>query len=157
MSKLIYLSGGITGLTHGEAANWREQVGKVFTDMSNGQIRTLSPMRGKRYLDTGKPIDTFNDKNKKMLSHKESIYTRDRNDVKRCDLMLVNLLEAPRVSIGTCIEFGWADAFDKPIIVAMEETNIHSHPILNECANIIVPTLEDAVELSYHILRDDTF
>jgi hypothetical protein len=35
--------------------------------------------------------------------------TRDRFDATRCDVLLVNLLGAERVSIGTMMEVAWAD------------------------------------------------
>lgn len=153
---LVYLSGGITGLTHNEAANWRESVSKQLGELSGGKIKTLSPMRGKRYLDNGQAIERFND-SKAALSTKQTIYTRDRNDTRRSDAILVNLLGATKVSIGTVMEIAWADAFEKPIVVVMEESNIHQHPILNEAARIIVPSLDIGVQLIYQILRDDSF
>lgn len=157
MNRFVYLSGPITGLTHTGAVEWRQLVSEKFGHLSGGRIRTMSPMRGKKYLDNGQPISTFNDHRSKVLSSKEGIYTRDRNDVQRADIMLVNLLGAAKVSIGTVIELGWADAWGIPVVLAVEEGNIHRHPILDETANVIVPTLDEAVEYAYHVLRDDTF
>jgi len=39
---------------------------------------------------------------------------RDRFDVQTCDLLLVNLLGATSVSIGTMFELAWTDAWRKP-------------------------------------------
>jgi nucleoside 2-deoxyribosyltransferase len=136
--RLIYLSGPITGITFGEASDWRDYTFRRFLELSGGKIKTLSPMRGKRYLDNNKPIDKFNDHRKQVLSSKRMIYTRDRQDTFRADAVLVNLIGATKVSIGTVIEIAWADANNVPIIVAMEESNIHRHPILDECCGVIV-------------------
>lgn len=154
--RLVYLSGGITGLGYGTTTNWREHAANELRTVSGGAIGTISPMRGKQYLNLPGQIDRFNG-DKAILSSDAAIYRRDRNDVRRCDLVLVNLLEAPRVSIGTVMEIAWADAWDKAIILAMEKDNMHQHPILNQAARLIVPTLEDAIALTYQTLRDDSF
>jgi hypothetical protein len=51
------------------------------------------------------------------MSKPKGLTTRDRWDAMRCDVLLVNLLGATKVSIGTVLEFGWADAMDIPIVV----------------------------------------
>ena len=71
----------------------------------------------------------------------------------RCDALLVNLLGAKKVSIGSVLEIGWADAFRKPIILAIEkEGNPHDHAELKEVANFIVDNLDEAIELAIKIL-----
>jgi hypothetical protein len=157
MERLIYLSGAITGVTHGDANNWREYARDFLLKKSDKRIKTLSPMRGKRYLDNGKPIEAFNNNLPKVLSTDGAIYTRDRNDVCRCSAMLVNFLGATRVSIGSVMEIAWADLLNKPMVMVAEPTNLHLHPILNRAVKIIVPTLNEGLEIIYEIVRDDTF
>ena len=65
--RFIYLSGGITGLTYEQSVAWREEVSVMLAGWSGGAIRTFSPMRGKRYLKDGKPIDRFNDHRHELL------------------------------------------------------------------------------------------
>jgi nucleoside 2-deoxyribosyltransferase len=80
--------------------------------------------------------------------------TRDRYDVMSSDVVLFNLLGTTTVSIGTCIEFGWADAFRKPVVLVMEpEGNLHDHPMVREAAGYIVPTLDEAVQVLDCILN----
>jgi len=63
-----------------------------------------------------------------------------------------------RASIGTAVEFGWADIYRKPIIMVIEEANgagqdnIHLHAMLTELAGYRVPTLEEAAHLVTHLL-----
>jgi nucleoside 2-deoxyribosyltransferase len=73
-------------------------------------------------------------------------------DCTRSNLVLMNLLGADRVSVGTMIEVGWADAARNPIIVAMEPGNVHEHPMVSDCAGYIVPTLDEAINLAVSIL-----
>ena len=39
--------------------------------------------------------------------------------------MLVNLLGLEKITLGTMVEYGWADAFRKPIITVIEKKEIH--------------------------------
>jgi nucleoside 2-deoxyribosyltransferase len=77
--------------------------------------------------------------------------TRDFNDVKRCDALLVNLLgykAEDRVSAGTIMELAWAYAFQKPAVVAIEASgNPHdNHPMIHEAMPFRVTTLDEAID-----------
>jgi len=136
MSK-IYLSGPISGLTFGECTDWREYVASKLPG-------SISPLRGKEFL---KSVGVINQSYEHHpFATAKGITTRDRNDVYTCDLMLVNLLGASKITIGTMIEVGWADAFRKPIVLVMEPDNLHSHPILNTCCGYICTTLDEGIE-----------
>lgn len=145
---LVYLSGPITGLTYDEGNDWRAG---AIEKLGEHRIKGVSPLRAKEYLRglgklEGQHLDLH------ALSSASGIVTRDRWDVERCDAMLVNLLGAERVSIGTCIEFGWADSFRRPIILAMEEDNRHQHEMVREMAGYILPTLEEAIDVTIALL-----
>ena len=114
----VYLAGPITGLDYEGATDWRESATKMMHP-----IEALSPMRYKAYLiQYGKLLATYGDIGvKNPLSTDKGITTRDRWDVERCDIVLMNFLGAEIVSIGTCIEIGWADTHRKPIVMLMEE------------------------------------
>jgi nucleoside 2-deoxyribosyltransferase len=73
--------------------------------------------------------------------------TRDFNDVRRCDALLVNLLGAAKPSLGTIMELAWAYAFQKPAVVAIEEKgNPHDgHPMIYEAIPFRVATLDEAI------------
>lgn len=142
---LVYLAGPITGLSHAESVEWRDYATKRFPP----HIIGVSPMRGKPYLAGKKSIANSSTE---VLSSPRGITTRDRNDVMRADLVLVNLLGATKISIGTIMEFGWADAWRKPLVVAMEEGNPHWHAMVREVSGFIVPTLDEAIAVTIAVL-----
>ena len=143
----IYLAGPITGLNFDGATSWRDHVTEQLHPYG---IECLSPLRSKVYLSEEENIgDSYEHI---PLSSQKGITTRDRWDVERCDIMLANLAGAhDRVSIGTMIEFGWADAYRKPVIFVLDQmgqgVNPHDHSMAREIAGFIVPTMEKGVEL----------
>jgi len=69
------------------------------------------------------------------------------------DLVVFNMLGAQRVSIGTMVEFGWADAARVPSILVMEKQgNIHEYPMVREIASFRVTNLEDAIAIAEVVL-----
>jgi nucleoside 2-deoxyribosyltransferase len=76
------------------------------------------------------------------------IMTRDFNDVKRCDALLVNLLDLKERSSGTIMELAWAFALQKPAVVAIEAAgNPHDkHPMIFEAMPFRVATIEEAID-----------
>lgn len=150
----VYLAGPITGLTYDDGQDWREFAQEWLAAES---IDGFSPLRAKAHLralgvldNAGKPDSAYLGLN--ALSEPAGITARDRFDCMGRDLVLVNFLGAERVSIGTCIELGWADAARRPIVIAMEEDNVHRHAMANQVAGFIVPTLEDALTVCKAVL-----
>lgn len=144
----LYLAGPITDASYGDSTDWRKYVAKKLPS----QIKAVSPMRGKTYLSQEKQIKTSYEDI--PLSSAKGITCRDRFDTMRCDAILVNLLGAKKVSIGSVMEIAWADAYRKPIILVMEKTgNLHDHTELKEVAGFIVDNLDEAIELAKKILR----
>jgi nucleoside 2-deoxyribosyltransferase len=85
-----------------------------------------------------------------FMTTDEGIVTRDIWDVQRADAVLFNLLNAKKISIGTMVEYGWASAFNKPIITVMEKRgskkeNIHEHPMVRRASGYRVETLEQGL------------
>jgi len=140
--KTVYLCGPITGLSYGECTDWRQFVARHVAQ----DIIPLSPLRGKRYLENEKEIgDSYEHI---AMSTAQAITTRDRFDLQSCDMMIANFLGAKKVSIGSVIELGWADAFRKPVILVIEsENNIHEHSIVNSIAGFRVSTLKEAITI----------
>ncbi len=146
----VYLAGPITGLDFEGATDWRIEVTKLMRP-----IEALSPMRYKSYLaQYGKLRAQYENTDiRHPLSTDQGITTRDRWDVQRCDLILMNFLGAERVSVGTCIEVGWGDAYRKPIILVMErEGNLHEHGMIQSIIGYRVETLEEAVDITKALL-----
>lgn len=156
MSFKVYLAGPITGKTYGTATDWRESVSVYLSQFG---IETLSPMRGKDFIlkQIGGTEAILNQTYESPLSKQKAIVARDRHDVMTADAVLFNLLPyavsvngCPQASIGTCVEFGWCDAFRKLAVVVLDETdkqNPHSHAFLKEIASFMVPTLDEALEI----------
>jgi nucleoside 2-deoxyribosyltransferase len=158
----VYLAGPITGCTYEGATDWREAFKAKVSEMSNGRIECLSPMRGKReYLQHVAAIeDNYGDID--FMASGQAITTRDRFDCKRSDAVIFNFLGAARVSIGTCIELGWADDGIKPCILVMEkpavdlsvspqferkvDRNLHEHSMVRYVTNLHVDNLDDAAD-----------
>ncbi len=141
----VYLAGPITGTSYETCTNWRAEVAKKLPSY----IHAVSPMRDKEYLSTERAIS--NDY-PTPLSCQKGITARDRFDVMSRDAILVNLLGAERVSIGTVMEIAWADAMRKPIIVCMEPFNIHQHAMIKEVASFVVDNLDDAIKIAKTVL-----
>lgn len=145
----MYLAGPINGLSLKEANDWRDDLGTAIYQWTGAY--PLSPLRDKEGLEELSEIGPQGYETT-LLSNQRALVTRDRYDVQRCDLMVVNLLGAKQVSIGTMVELGWADARRIPIIVIMEEGNIHDHAFIREIANWIVPAVADALTVVKSIL-----
>jgi hypothetical protein len=146
---LVYLAGPIGGCSYGECTNWRE----YFCDlMERFNVECISPMRGKSYLKNEGEIDKI--RYETPLSCPKGVYTRDRFDAMRCDLLIVNLLGAKKPSLGSVMEIAWADAVGTPIIIVMEpEDNCHEHILIQEACEFRVDTLELAADLAVSILN----
>jgi nucleoside 2-deoxyribosyltransferase len=152
MSKSIYLAGPITGLSYGKSTDWRRWMARRLSP----EIVPLSPMRGKDYLKDEQHIGSAYEQH--PMSTEAAIIGRDRFDVMtRCDAVMVNVLGAKKVSIGTVIEIGWADAARKPIILLIEdEGNVHDYPMIRQAATYRTDDPEMAYSIA-HILLSDEF
>lgn len=142
---LVYLAGPITGYSYGEVTDWRAYVAERL----DSSIEALSPMRHKEYLLHETSIeDTY----ESLMSTQKAITVRDKFDTKRADVVVANLLGATRVSIGTMIEFGWANGDDIPIVTIMDSNNLHDHAMVREISGWVVDSLDEAIRVVNTIL-----
>jgi nucleoside 2-deoxyribosyltransferase len=143
---IVYLAGGIAGLAGKDATNWRLEACQRLYDC---EVETLDPMRAKQALANQARISlNFHDyAGNGPFFTSRGIMTRDFNDVKRCDALLVNLLGLEKPSLGTIMELAWAYALQKPAVVAIEKTgNPHdNHPMIHEAMPFRVETLDEAI------------
>ncbi|MBU1252210.1 MAG: nucleoside 2-deoxyribosyltransferase [Nanoarchaeota archaeon] len=125
MEKLVYLAGAIKGLSYGDSISWRDSAKE---ELAKAGIIGISPMRAKEFLKNEREIT--DDYTGEVLASDSGIVSRDRFDVENCNIMLANLLGLKEKSTGTMVEYGWADAFRKPIITVIEKegnpTTTHS-------------------------------
>lgn len=139
----IYLAGAISGLTYEDGQNWRDY---ASIQLSLRSMEGYSPLRAKGYLKSKGIISQGYEDT--PLSSDHGITTRDRWDVQTADAVLFNLVGAKIVSIGTMIEYGWADARRLPIITIIEDKdNIHDHPMLRDITGFRVNNLYDGIEI----------
>lgn len=151
---LVYLAGGIAGLPGVQATDWRLNAADLLLERG---IETLDPMRAKQALSGQARISTdfhtYADRGAFFTSR--GIMTRDFNDVRRCDALLVNLLGLEKPSLGTIMELAWAYALQKPAVVAIEASgNPHdNHPMIHEAMPFRVTTLDEAIDAVAVILN----
>ncbi|MBS3074302.1 nucleoside 2-deoxyribosyltransferase [Candidatus Pacearchaeota archaeon] len=151
---VVYLAGPIMGNDYSGATDWRRE---AASKLESWGIRAVSPMRGKENLGKERAIKDSYDGSEiaTPLTVQKGIVTRDRFDTTSCDLMIANLLDAKKVSIGTMIEYGWADAFRKPVITVMEkEGNVHDHGMVRGLTGFRVETLEEGLLVAKILLVD---
>ena len=145
MSLIVYLAGPIAGCTYNEATDWRAI---AASDLLDYDVKTLDPMRAKKAL-FGQTIARDHRQYAQLggFYTGERIMLRDYTDVCRCDALLVNLLGARDISVGTAMELAWAYHMRKLVVAAIEEDNPHlSHPMVAQALPIREATLEDAVD-----------
>lgn len=142
----VYLAGPISDLTFEVANSWRE----VATEALHKEgVEALSPLRtgDKEFTGPGGVRVTGETLDIGPMFTDRGIMVRDHWDVSRCDAVLIYLLHAEIVSIGTSMELAWAYAYRKPVVVVMEkEGNLHDHPMIREAIDYRVSNLEDAIE-----------
>lgn len=150
----VYLCGPITGLSYNGCTDWRQE---AIEHLSQFGIQGLSPLRGKEYLKHETEISDSYDHSETSLiaamSGQRGIYARDKFDCERADALIVNMLGAKKVSIGSVMEIAWAAAAKHPIILVMEtEGNIHEHSMLKEACAFRVDNLDDALHIAVAML-----
>lgn len=151
---LIYLAGPISGLTYEGATDWREQAKRKLAKLSFGSIRTLNPMRHAEFLKEVSSLEQTYEGD--LMTSQRGIFYRDKMDTLRADMVIVNLLGAERVSIGTVMEIAMANVGQVPVLLVMEpEGNIHDHCMLREASAFRVGSLEEAYLRAAQILLPD--
>ena len=147
MKRAIYLAGSMSGCTYGEVVGWRklaaERIADNDIDVLIPEIYSVQP--GEMYTPHGEGG---------YFSTQRGIVTNDRRSVSVCDAIIMNLSAAKKVSIGSCVEFGWADAYRKPVITIMPhpDCNPHDHAFIWELSSYVVYTLDDALDVAIQLL-----
>lgn len=140
----VYLAGGMSWLSPAEALEWRQKAEWALEDRG---IETLSPMRGHPAdLADSAIIRPFDDV--AVAGGSDGVILRDLTDVRRSDALLVNLLGAPQISVGTAMELAWAYLLHTPAVVAIEQSgNPHDdHPMVKAAMRYRVVTLDEAID-----------
>lgn len=151
INKAVYLAGPIRGLTLEEAVEWRER----FAELMHNRIEVRSPMRLKKTeLPYDTPLDLPGIQYEGLFTTQKAIVTRDRVDCTTSGVIVMNLLGAEAISIGSMVEVGWADAFRIPIVLLMEEEgNVHDHFFTKEIPCWRVQCAIDAARVVHSLLN----
>lgn len=147
-NNIVYLAGPITSQSYKGANEWREELKERIED-SNPGVKCLSPMRGKYYLESCQSIAATGVEKLGILSGGKAVTARDYSDVTHSDIIIVNLLGAKKVSIGTMFEVAWAWQNHIPVVLVIEpeEKNVHTHSMLLEMCGYRTDNLEDAITI----------
>ena len=149
--KALFLAGPLTGISYGDALDWRKYVESRLP----ADVIAFSALRGKGYVTKERVLkDAYPEH---LLSTPQGTITRDRYDVYRCDALFVNFLNSDRVSIGTIMEIGWADARRIPIILVMEACNVHDHAFVRQAAGFITANLDEAIATAVEVVGTRVF
>jgi nucleoside 2-deoxyribosyltransferase len=142
----VYLAGPIAGGTFDEGSEWRS---KAAARLLRKGITALSPLRAKSFLKKVGVLSQTGVEHQHIspLSTSRGIMARDRWDCHTADIVLVYLLGATKVSIGTVMEIAWAHQARKPVVCVMEQGNIHEHMMITEAIDYHVSTLTEAVDI----------
>jgi nucleoside 2-deoxyribosyltransferase len=107
-------------------------------------MTVLSPLRGKDMTKSKDGGLSTPDQGSK------SIIIRDYNDIKRADVMLVNLnlWGSTRPLVGTLMELAWAWQMQMPVVAvcAKDDVLMRNHPFINECISHYCETMAEAIE-----------
>lgn len=144
IKRYIYLAGAIYGVSYEEAIDWRTEIKSLFLPGLIG----ISPMRMKEFLSGKEKIGHSYEHD--LLSNARAIWARDKMDVKTCDMIVAYMprsINEKRPSTGTTVELGWADAFDKLIVLITDDPHLINHPLTGQAAGFIVPDIVRAAEV----------
>lgn len=147
----VYLAGPITHKTYDEARyGWREF---VAAGLMPG-IRVLSPMRHEGHLAETLGDITDETGREHIMSKPRTIFTKDKLDIQRADVVLANFLEAEKCPRGTLIEVGMANMADKFVVSVIKEGSEWDYGFITEASSIVVRDLASAVEIINSLLSD---
>ena len=141
----IYLAGPITGKSFDEVMSRYKEKTSLLVDFG---YEVLSPMTAKgglkgvgEFISSGYASPVAND---------HSIFQRDQWMVSQADVVLADLSNAEKVSIGTMMELAWASYMNKHTILVMGIDNVHDHAFVKEAADVRFGNMEEA----YGYLRE---
>lgn len=157
MRRTVYLSGSIGGLTYDEASSPRDYATNLL--LKKGWD-VLDPMRGYQILST---LDTIaeGEQVQKLLGVTDTAITqRDRDDIRRSDVILI--FSGDRSTWGTAFEWEFAVNLGKPVVViCAEDSPTRQHPWCRTMCSGFFAKIDDAVDFidrwldrGYQLSRD---
>ena len=142
--RTVYLAGTISGLTYGQASGPRDYAANLL--LKRGWD-VLDPMRGYQILSTlGDTPISEGQEVKSMLGITDTAITqRDRDDIRRSDVLLV--FSGNAATWGTGFEWEFAFNLGKPIVIICDEDSpTRNHPWCRTMCSGFVSSVDEAVE-----------
>lgn len=131
----------MSGADPAKSGNWRSYVEQQVA----ADIVCLNPLRDDpEFIPNDRQRDT--DTLYKDLRHGIGTVARNKMDILKSDLLLANVLDQERFSIGTVGEIFWADAFRKPIVLVKKRESIYNHDMLDAICHWTFESLDEAVK-----------
>ena len=132
--RTVFLSGPMRGVPRRDAIAWRKRAQRL---LGNG-FYVLHAFRGREERET--------------FPDPRGAIVRDKQDIRRCDIMIVNDTFRQASMIGTAMEVFLAHSLDKAVIIFGHG---HDHDYwLNVHAHLRVNTLEDACTLVKKLFQE---
>lgn len=150
MTNYVYLGGPITGQTFGRANDWRLHFADTLSKMKRlGTMdwKCFNPLHGKEQYDTGGPLPDAFDGDVEVADE-------DFDYILRSDVVVANFAVAEQVSIGTCVELGFAHAHGKPIIVVTGADELHDHLFIRRVATYRVDNVHGALKILHELQQE---
>ncbi len=130
----IYLAGQVSGLSYAAVMKRRAEIAAMFP----AHISALNPLRSQHELEGVEVITPF-------MGDSDEIIVECFWMINYCDLVLVDLLGLERITIGACVEIGYAIRACIPIVVMIGADDIHQHPFVTVPARFVCDTEAKAV------------
>ena len=138
----VYLCGPITAVPENKAKQWRERAIRELAP----EIIGIDPTREEISSVRESEMEKTTGKKWERMRHGARTLSRNRFDLSRSDLLLVNFLGCNAASIGSVGEIFWADLLRIPVVIIREDTgNIHDHDLLNAIAGWIFNDFDAAI------------
>lgn len=147
--RTVYLAGPISVADYAGATGWYEEASLML----DSRFELLRPMRGKEFLE-GRAGKIGHHAHPHVLATNQAILGRDFDDLRRSDVVLMNLTGSPDdKSIGCSMEAAWCFALRKILILIAPQGNAHEgHVMLEGAATYRCQTLEGGCEVANSLL-----
>ncbi len=149
----VYLAGPINGCSYDGATGWREYAKNM---LGTFDIEVFSPMRGKSDLAE---VECITDAHVTSLDNPmrtiPAVYSRDRFDVMRADVVIFNFAGAQTISTGTIFELAWASLLQTPTVVIRDADTspLYNHPFIEAATDFRPRSLAEAIQIVLSILE----
>jgi len=138
----IYCGRPITGCSGKEIFDYYRRVYRRLTGIG---YDVLIPMVKKEFVRYLPSISSMGYEDKPAATS-QAIVSRDLWMVRYCDIFLLNLLRAKRISVGAMFELAVAHEQRKHVVLVMEPDNVHKHAFVSICADIIFGSEKNAFD-----------